>query len=563
MKDLFRLLMVAALSFAVVGAALLYSRESDALGQFSSMLQTGAGKLQAVATTVVDDQADTIEETVEMGGLTRIWLARPNQDVWMGLAGFPDQLDTRFMIPSGINLVQGALELELVSDLSDHGDGRVTISVNGKRRGEIVLNTGREVHKVSIELDPEDLLGSQVMLELAGRGTTNTGQICPTDAANSGAAITLSPNSGLALYTDEAIVQPDIRIASLAEPFTLSLGQTSTEQAVAIWATQKVRRAGIGLRLAGADELADVVMTSGGEALSVANDTLLVGGEAGIDRLIAHRKPGLVTGEASWPVSAAALGAETLVKNFRGSRRWTLPYNIADLPAGLMPRTLALALKTSRLIDGNDWVVRVSLNGNLLVSERVPGSSDTIALDVDLPTDMQGLANSILIELIDTSPNDSICRVGPDAQAQLLASTELRSNGGQPAAGWGEMVRALARAETIGLSADTPLTLAQAQRARALIQQFLPSNASMAFGNEVATAAVQLKMMPVSQLIASLDVASRMTGGTVSDGTKLYFVVGIAGDTAGQPALVDLSDKAIRDWLAVQNGTETGILIMR
>ena len=561
MKDLVRLLMVAVLSFAVVGAALLYSRESDALGQFSSMLQTGAGKLDNVIDlggqsepVLPDDAADH----------TRLWIARPKQDVWIGLAGFPDQTEVRFPMPAGINLVSGALELEFESELAEHGDGRMTILVNGNRRGEIVLNTGREKHKVSIALDADDLLGSQILLELAGRGTTNSGQICPTDAANSGAAITILPTSGLALYTDDPIDRPDIRLAALVEPFNVMLGASAEDQARAIWAAQDIRRRGIGMRLAGPNDVADVsVASAGADAISLVDDRLVLSGEAGVDRLIHQRQPLALSQSDTWPVPVSALGAETVAKNFRGSRLWTLPYQIADLPAGLMPRQLALALKTSSLTEGSEWVVRVSLNGNLLVSQRFAGTVDEIALDVDLPTEMQGLSNSMLVELIDTSPNDSICRAGPDAQAQLLPRTELRASGGQPAAGWGELVGALARTSSIGIVTDTPLTLAQAQRSRALLQRFLPKHASVAFAAEANAAPVQLKMMPIGQVQALLDVASRLSGGNIDQSADLHFAMASGGDMNNEPVLIDLANPASRSWLAQQNEAEAGILIMR
>lgn len=562
MKDLFRLLMVAMLSFAIVGAALLYSRDSDALSGITSVLTTGAGAVrEAVQPTPLD--VETPEEDVATH--TRLWIARPSQDVWMGLAGFPDQYDLRFPMPPGISLVAGTFELEFESELAEHGDGRMTILVNGKRRGEIVLNTGREVHKVSIALDPEDLLGSQVSLELVGRGTTNSGQICPTDAANSGAAITLLPSSGLALLTDDAIDRPDIRLAALAEPIKLALGSDMTDQAEAIWAVQKMGRAGLGVRLAGADETADLFLGApGGQAIYLdAESRLLIAGRAGVERVIAQRKPLRATPASVWPVSADALGIETLAKNFRGSRRWTLPYKIADLPGGLMPRQFELNLKTSTLTPGNDWVVRVSLNGNLLKSERFEGTSDLISLSVDLPLDAQGLSNSLLVELIDTTPNDSICRAGPDAQAQLLPTSRLLATGVQAESGWGEMVRALARAETVGLATNQTLSLAQAQRARALLATFLPINADMAFGEAADDADATLIVVPVGQIVASINVAARISAGLLDEGASLYFAVSGGSEGTGQPDLINLANAESVAKLAAHNPTDVGILIVR
>ena len=65
-------------------------------------------------------------------------------------------------------------------------------------------------------------------------------------------------------------------------------------------------------------------------------------------------------------------------------------------------------------------VCRANEHDNLLETSRLPGNVPDIRLSIDMPTNLQGLNNSLLVELVDTSPNQSICRAAPDAQAQLL-----------------------------------------------------------------------------------------------------------------------------------------------
>lgn len=508
MKDFLRLLFIAILSFVIVGVAIAYTRDSDVLARLTTAVDTSA--LPRLEFPAADPNAPDDD------GATEIWISRPRADQWVGLAGFPDSAEIRFALPSGINFSAGTLKLALDSQLGADGDGRVTISVDGVRRGEVVLDAGLTRHDVEIALAPDELLSNAVVVTLDGRGTTSGGQICPVDAANSGAAITLSGDSGLALLTDDPIDTRAVRIATMGDPAWLGLGSDAEAQAQAIWARQDLARKGMEVRFAAADATPDLVMAQiGGSALTLDPDgRVAVSGAAGIDALLAARmSASMLPAPDAWPVSVDELSAETLLKNFRGSRRWTIPYALADLPDGLMPRRFAIDLKTSTLAPGNDWVVRVSLNGNLLKTERFDGQGDTISLDVTLPFEIQTLSNAILIELIDTSPNDSICRAGPDAQAQLLPTSRLTPQGVQPTEGWPQMVRALAADQTIGLKVATALSRGEARTAAALLGSFLPVRSSVVFGTDVDTAPASVEMTTAGGLKSALRLAGQFGAG--------------------------------------------------
>src|SRR5690606_11518963 len=162
------------------------------------------------------------------------------------------------------------------------------------------------------------------------------------------------------------------RLAMLPEPIRLSLGETTDAQAASIWAAQILSRGGVETRFS-SGELADIVLAAeGGSALGIdTQGRVALAGRSGIEAMLSARAAlAPLPVPHGWPVTANKLGAETLVRNFRGSRRWTLPYRLADLEGGRMPTALDLRLMASTLADGNDWVVRVSLNGNLLHTQR-------------------------------------------------------------------------------------------------------------------------------------------------------------------------------------------------
>lgn len=530
MKDFLRLFFIAVLSFVIVGVAIAYTRDSDVLARLTSAVDTSALprlEFPAAAPETRDDESGT-----------EIWIARPRADQWIGLAGFPDSTEIRFALPSGINFTAGTLKLLLDAQLGADGDGRVTITVDGVRRGEIVLDPGQSRHEVEIALEQDKLLSNTVVVTLDGRGTTSGGQICPVDATNSGAAVTLNAESGLALFTDDPVDTRAVRIATMADPAWMGLGQDTEEQALAIWARQGLSRKGMEVRFAATDATPDLVMAqSASSPLTLdAMGRIAIAGQAGIDGLLAARMPAAVHAVPdAWPVTVDQLSAETLLKNFRGSRRWTIPYALADLPGGLMPRRFAIDLKTSTLAPGNEWVVRVSLNGNLLKTERFDGQNDTISLDVALRDDIQALSNAILIELIDTSPNDSICRAGPDAQAQLLPSSRLTPQGVQPTDGWPQMVRALAAEPTIGLEVATTLSRGEARTAAALLGRFLPVGSTPVFGSEAEMAEARVELTTAGGVKSAMRLAGQFGAGAQT----IWLVVPNADR---DPALMAVSD---------------------
>jgi len=255
------------------------------------------------------------------------------------------------------------------------------------------------------------------------------------------------------------------------------------------------------------------------------------------------------------------LGAETTARNFRGSRRWSLPYRIADLDGGRMPTHFDLALRPSVLAGNADWVVRVALNGNLLKTGRFGASTELITMPVELPIDKQGLRNEIIVELIDTSPNDSICRTGPDAQAQLLPETILSADGVQPATGWGAMVRTLAQMDAVGLGVEAGLSAADALDARAMLASFIPARADIVFGDDASRARVKVTVLRAAQLQTSLRLARTLEIQTRKNGGGALVFTG--GEQGNEPMLLPLDDPRIEDEINALSPATTVLMVSR
>lgn len=530
MRDLLRLVLVAVMSFAVVGVAMVYSRGGD-LGTSVRSLGSGAA---AFASTVSESiglaepaPASPVEAETAPTSTHTLVLPRPNAAQWAGLAGFPDQAEVTFPLPRGQSFVSGALNLNFDTQLAEHGDGLLTLSVNGTPRGQIVLDSGRAQHQIRIALTPADLAGERIVLHMAGRGNTNSGQICPTDAANSGSAVTLSADSGLELQSDQPLADAVQALVIAPQPLVLSPGVSTGDMALTVWANQLFNRSGIAARIgtAGAGETPVTISQNAVLAAGVATGNSLTGKTA-VDQVIAAMGA-TVMQPAAWPVSVADLGAETIVKSFRGSRRWTIPFNAVDLPGGGLPEQFRLRLKTTPLAGSNDWVVRISLNGNLIDTRRLPGATDTIAFDVPLPAERMLPANALVVELVDTTPNEGICTRGPDAQAQLQPESALLDSVGADA-GWARLVEDLARSTDIGLDADAGLSAAQAARAGEMLSMVLPRKAVVRFDG----------MGTVKLSMVSRQGLAQYLSGQAAEASIQALLPGATGNAA--PLLVDV-----------------------
>lgn len=560
MRDLLRLLGIAVLVFAIVGFAMIYSRDSAFRYGMSAFFNGTVGAVGRGLSDLVGLGDNSGEPKLES---TTLRIVRPSQTSWVGLTGFPDQTVVHFTVPRVGGYVDGQLDLHFDVQLAQGGDGLLSVAVNGERRSEIVLDTGHNVYDVAIPLTLPDLLADRVVVELAARGSTNGGQICPSDDSNAGSAVSLLPESALVLTTLQKNNDPLTALIAAADPLLLYLGANVRDQAIAVWAAQHMARSGVPSTLV-EDPLTPgrIVVTDLRDAPEAVEldigGNIVLNGTAGLRRAIALRRADAVAPafRSDWPVAVSGLTTETMARNFRGSKRWTIPYKIANLPKGLTPTRLELALRTSLLAEGNEWIVRVLLNGNLLETTRLPGNVPDIRLPVELPVALQGLDNSLVVELIDPSPSQSICRAGLDAQAQLLPETRLTAAGTQPMEGWGALVRQLAGTPVVVPGNRDLLSVNQATRVAAMLAQFLPVEANVGFDPEGPHMTVTVANK--AQLAAILE--TRQAGGAASQ-DRIWIITASGGTQATSLGLNDLQNLDPAALLGQMHSTSVAVLV--
>lgn len=415
---------------------------------------------------------------------------RPDPGHWVGLTGFPGSAEIRFPLPPDLPVLSGQLQLVLDIQMIAHGDGLIRVLINGTEREALVLDPGEERRSLVYELRAEDLAGQVLTVALTGDGTTNQGQICPSSVTNLGVAVEIDETSRLMLRHESGDIGAETALAILPQPLGLAQTDTGGGGAAPLWVAQYLMRMGAAAELVA--EAEGAVTLTDAAAVPVADDgdggLRVAGSRAGIARLAALR--GAVLPEIyrrDWPVPVSVVGADTLTGSFRGSRRWTFGYRLADMPGGRLPDRLDLALVTSRLGGEIDWNLRVTLNGALIHSSSHDGRAGRIDLPVALPAVRQGLINQIEVTLVDPTPNQGICRAGPDAAAQMLDETVLSLSAPDAGADAAEtLVQRLARGDGIRLAVPGDLPLAAARGGSALLGLVLPLTTPVAGADAAA-----------------------------------------------------------------------------
>ena len=466
MREIARLIALAILAFSIVALAVVLDNPSvtDSLGRRLGLFSEATGAPPA--------------RIAEGDNVVRV--RRPHADTWIGLQGFPSQVAIRFPVPRDAGMIGGQVLLDIRSQLIQQGDGLLRILIDGRERDAIVLERGTQTHNLTYALTPSDLAAGSVLVILSGNGTTNYGQICPTNVTNLGAAIEVLPSSALLLELDKPLAGAAALAVVAPEPLDLDV---ATAPATAAWAAQWLSRQGVPAVL-GTGPAPDLirVVNEGPEPMSVDADKVLsLAGSKGVMEIAALRGAALPASYGhQWPLPVEALTTDLLTHTFRGSSRWSLKYKLADLPEGRAPGNFSLSLKTSLLQEGYQWTMRVLLNGSLIHSGNHPGTGDTISLDIPLPPALQGLVNEIVVTLVDNTPNQGICRAGPEAAAQLLPASRLDA---APSAANDKqaLVGALAGATSVAIPPESGAGLPAAEFLTGMLDLILPLDTETKF----------------------------------------------------------------------------------
>lgn len=94
-------------------------------------------------------------------------------------------------------------------------------------------------------------------------------------------------------------------------------------------------------------------------------------------------------------VALESLGVDLSEVQITDSRSWRVPYSLADLPGGRLPRAIRLDLRLPAAPDDLTWILNVNLNGRMLDSRRLARSAEPVL--ISLPAGVQLLRNQLTV----------------------------------------------------------------------------------------------------------------------------------------------------------------------
>jgi len=539
MKDIFRLIIVATMSFAVVGVAMLYAHGdtiSDTAGNF-------VNRLEILTSSIQDDFPNDAVSTPA----NTLAIMRPYPHRWIGLSNFPDQTELSFLLPKDTRAISGNLNLELETDLTPNASGLLNISLNGTLRERVRLDPGNSRISLAVSLSPSDLSQEYLTLHLSSRGNSGEGIICGTDA-NLGNLIQLLPASALILHLEAPPSALGV-IASSSKSFAISPTSSTGDNAFPIWAAHILQRAGANIRFGDATDSEIIVTDTSVTSQDIHSSDAIIGARAVLE--LVDMMAGTISEPKNWPVNLGALNVDTSTRTFRGSRRWNIPFAATSLPGASLPESLRLLLKTTSLTDGNDWLLRISLNENLIESRRFPGTSEIPVLDIPLPPERMQPQNTISVELIDTTPNEDPCTRPMEAQAQILPESALLNT--MPATtAWAEMVEELAQANSISIASIITPSPRQAAAAANLLGDILPRSPIPRFDAPAETHILISDRSNIAQAIASASPTSRIS------------IIMASPDTASAaPLVISIPSQTYQQNISTLNDADVLLVVIR
>ncbi|MFD1745519.1 hypothetical protein ACFSE1_08620 [Rhizobium helianthi] len=517
MREVIRLLVLAVITFGITAAVVLSSnRILDA--------EPRQGTEEAAL-----PEGRYPQRVSEGPNIARI--AAPSPQEWRGLQGFPSQTAVDFRVP--VNALNAQLQLDLESHLVEGGDGLLRLFINDTQRDAIVLPPGRRLHQLTYNIAAADLAAGHVRVRLEDNGTSNSGSICPTNATNLGAVVQLLPESGLALTLNEP--PTDAQTAALLASQPMSIG-TQPEPVPAVWASQWLSRQGLATTLvSGEGAEVSIRPAPATEALAMDEKLLVVSGTQGLEDLARLRGATLPDSyRQPWPLSVAALTSDLATHTFRGSTRWSIGYKLADLPEGRAMEALALKFRLGQLQGENLWTLRVLLNGNLIYAQNYPGNGGEMEVNVPVDPALQQAVNNLTVTLVDNTPNQSICRAGPEAVAQLLPSTVF-TPAADPVDDLQSIVRELAAQDAVQVQQAGNLDAATLAEAEGLLELIMPLSLKPQFGGEAARMTVT---------VGNGQTLPQLIGEQVQAGRQVALVTKGAASSSGSLQVRRLADPA-------------------
>lgn len=172
-------------------------------------------------------------------------------------------------------------------------------------------------------------------------------------------------------------------------------------------------------------------------------------------------------------VPLAELGADMSSGQITETKRWRVPYSLADLPGGRIPRAVDVDVALPASPDDIRWLLNVELNGTLVGSRNLNTTGGKTSIPLPAPNAL--LDNSLTLTVQrDRDLGGCDVRITPYPM-QLRSGSQL-DLGADPGAGFTAVPRALAPGLTIYVPDSSTDAVQQLNAIVPTLTRFVPAN---------------------------------------------------------------------------------------
>lgn len=349
------------------------------------------------------------------GGRT-VFVAMALPDAPLILSGLPSYMGSTFRLPIDARPDAGSYNVYFHTDTAPGTEAVLRVTINGRKRADVLLEQGRRDQQAEIKLTPSELSARELDVKIALIGRGPLAECTPSEAL--AAVVTILPRSGLTLQLDKP--------------------PTSWRDALALWGDLiPVEWPGIA---APADT--EVMITAA---------RLLEHGDSGFygDKGIARDKLKEVlaavraydasspqgrrrSSALAYPVALLTDPANAGARSFDRETSWRFSYDFADMPGGQMPGSLDLRMVLGP-VSGTRTAMLVTLNDHLVYTRTFAGKSEREAngalhvnQSIQLDPAFQMARNELVVTLSSYSAEDIRCGPQRMLAAEMLPSTVLQ-----------------------------------------------------------------------------------------------------------------------------------------
>ena len=387
-----RLLAIGIVAFLLLGALFVFGRQA---------FQGSDEGLERRETAVFEDTRRLSSQFVDADGDEVFAIPVYREDALI-LSGLPSYATQTFLLPIDARARAGEYQITVTTRVAEGVEGVLRVSINGEKRGELLLDEGRNRESMQVQLASADLVGETLQIGLSLQGRGPIAECTPDDAI--AAVVEVEPETGLALALGGN--EPTLR-----DSIAIHGGRVD-----GAWPAD-------GANLRSLVNLARLVDKGYDFTL---DDSGLNGDELSV---IAREAP-LARAEIAqqWPVSLASDVSNTGVRRFDRYTAWRFDYGVETTARSTLPSTLQLAMRYGPSSEERRHDLAVMVNDRLLLTRSLPQADDAVSEAVAIPAEIQGPENRVEIAI--SSAEDEVrCGTVTPSFAELLPETRLAGPG--------------------------------------------------------------------------------------------------------------------------------------